>query len=567
MRASVALPSSADAAATVTAWLSRAGAFAERRRWWIVGLCIFGQWVFLWHHTHSDIHRNGWIFQNGDDGPWYWTTAWAQTTLHVPFTAIGPGWPYLLTPLAAIFGPNMANGLPAVIALNVLVLAPASVIGMYLVAERIAGRLFGVWAAVLWTLMPTLAIALYTASSRHVIVDSFLPTATGLNALSDYPSMVFAIFCAYLVLRCLDSNDLRDGLLCGLLLGFLVLLKPANGPLPLAAVVALGVTLRFRALLGTVIAALPAAVALSIWKKTGTGQVPALSGVGGGGSSGGGGGGGGNAPGAVANNANKYLNIDFHHLSVNVHDLGQAFWSVRLLEFLLVAGAFGLIGRARWKGAFVVAWFVAFALIKGTVSYSNVYDTSLYRFLLPAWPAWTLIGAGVVFCGPTWARRTAARPAPRFTRTPGARALVAVAAVLSLAPLLLVIAISPAKRGSIVDENYTGAPIPAVDFGLRARRTGPHTVRFEWRSMKTDRAQTTYAIFKGADDGCEYGSPDVPLCRFKMQLIGTAHGATFVDTQAVTRRLYRVGLVAGTSVQVDNPSLLLVSKPLTVNVG
>ena len=178
---------------------------------------------------------------------------------------------------------------------------------------------------------------------------------------------------------------------------FLVLLKPGNGPLPLAAVVALAVTLRFRALLGTVVAALPAAVALSIWKKTGTGQVPVLSGSGGGGGGSVAGGGGGGAPGAVAHNSHKYLNIDFHHLSVNVHALGQTFWSVRLLEFLLLAGAFGLIARARWKGAFVVGWFVAFALIKGTVSYANVYDTSLYRFLLPAWPAWTLIVAGAVF--------------------------------------------------------------------------------------------------------------------------------------------------------------------------
>ncbi|HEV7639820.1 MAG TPA: glycosyltransferase family 39 protein [Gaiellaceae bacterium] len=565
MRASVALPSSADAAATVTAWLARVAAFVERRRWWIVGVCIVGQWVVLWR---ANVHHNGWLFQHGDDGPWYWTTAWAQTTLHVPFTAIGPGWPYVLTPVAAIFGPDMANGMPAVIALNVLVLGPASVIGMYLVAERIAGRLFAVWSAVLWTLMPTLAMALYSDSARHVIVDSFLPTATGLNALSDYPSMVVAIFCAYFVLRTMDSNDLRDGVLCGLLLGFLVLLKPANGPLPLAAVLVLLATRRFRGLVGVVGAAIPAAIALSIWKKTGTGQVPAISGGGGAG----GGGGGGATPGGVAHNTSKYLNIDLHHLSVNIHDLGQAFWSVRLLEFLLVAGAFGLITRARWRGAFVVAWFLAFALIKGTVSYANVFDTSLYRFLLPAWPAWTLIVAGVVFCWPVgaarWTRRSA-KPAvtPPSARVPGVRTLSAAAAVLSVAPLLLILAVSPAKRGAIVDANYTGAPIAAVDFGLRAHRTGPHTVRLEWRSMKTPRAQTRYAIFKGADDGCVYSTPAVPLCRFRMQLIGAARGTSFVDSQAVTKRLYRIGLVAGPEVQVDNPALLLVSKPLTVNVG
>ena len=145
--------------------------------------------------------------------------------------------------------------------------------------------------------------------------------------------------------------------------------------------------------------------------------------------------------------------------------------------------------------------------------------------------------------------------------------MVVFAVALSLTPLLLVLAVSPAKRGEIVDQNFTGAPVAAVDFGLRARRTGPHTIKLAWHSMKSRRAPTSYAIFKAADDGCVYGSPVVPLCRFKMQLIGTTRGGSFVDSQAVTRRLYRIGLVAGSSVQVDNPALLLVSKPLTVPVG
>jgi hypothetical protein len=555
MRASVALPSSGDAAATATAWLSRAAALAERRRWWIVGLCVLGQWAVLWH---ANIHHNGWIFQHGDDGPWYWTTAWAQTTLHIPYTAIGPGWPYLLTPLAAIFGPNMATGLPAVIALNLLVLAPASVVGMYLVGERIAGRLFGVWTAVLWTLMPALAIALYSVSARHVVLDSFLPTASGLNALSDYPSMVVAIVCAYFVLRCMDSNNLRDGLLCGLLLGFLVLLKPGNGPLPVAAVVSLGLMLRFRALLGTLIAALPAAVALSTWKKTGTGHVPLFSGGGGGGSG---------APGAVAHNTNKYLNIDFHHLSVNVHDLGQTFWSVRLLEFLLFAGAFGLVARARWKGAFVVGWFVAFALIKGTVTFANVYDTSLYRFLLPAWPAWTLIVAGAIFCWPSGGAARARQRARAIARasdipSPSWSVVFAVALVLSIGPFLLITADSAAKPGAIIQENYTGAPIPVADFDLKAQQLSLHSVRLTWRNIGTKRAKTTYVIFKAGNDGCDPLYVALPLCRFKMQFIGSTHGREFVDSQAVTRRFYRVGLAEGSVIQVDYQSFLLMSKPL-----
>jgi hypothetical protein len=133
--------------------------------------------------------------------------------------------------------------------------------------------------------------------------------------------------------------------------------------------------------------------------------------------------------------------------------------------------------------------------------------------------------------------------------------------------LALVLAISPAERGATVNQNLTGAPVPAVDFSLQARRTDAHTIRLAWRPMTTARGDTTYAIFKGADDGCDYPSLEISVCRFRMQLVGISHRPSFVDPEAVTRRLYRVGVVAGSTVQVDNPALLLMSKPLTVNAG
>jgi hypothetical protein len=262
------------------------------------------------------------------------------------------------------------------------------------------------------------------------------------------------------------------------------------------------------------------------------------------------------------------VNIDFHHFARTAHELSEVLWSLRLLEFFLVAGAVGLVARARWKGLFVLGWFVAFAVIKGGVSYANVYDTSLYRFLLPAWPAWTLIIAGVVFCWPGAARRArtiaSAARADAAARRPGRRLLVATGLVLALGPLVLVVAVSPARKGAIVQENYVGAPVAALDFGLKAYQTDPHTVRLTWDSQQTKRAKTTYAVFKAKDDGCDYPLP--ALCRFRMPLIGTAHAAGFSDTQAVGSVQYRVGLISGTTVQVDNPAMLLVSKPLKVTI-
>ncbi|HUZ82275.1 MAG TPA: hypothetical protein VMU73_08510 [Gaiellaceae bacterium] len=559
MRASVALPSSADVAERATAWCTRAAAIAQRRRWWIVGLCILGQWGFLWHEIPK-ISHNGWLFSDGDDGPWYWTSAWAQTSLHVPITAVGPGWPYLLTPLAAIFGPNMANGLPAVIALNVLVLGPAAVVGMFLLGERIAGRLFGVWCVVLWTLMPGLAIGLYGPTHRTYLVDFFLPTATGLNTLADYPSMVCAIFCAYLVLRAMDSNTFQDGVFAGILLGFLVLLKPANGPLALSAALVLALTLRFRTLGAALVGMVPAVIALTLWKKTGIGHVPlfALSTTR-------------EAMGAAAAplaSIAPYFRFDWSHTQSNINALREVFWSLRLLEFLLVAGTVGLIARARARGALIVGWFLLFVLIKATVSYAGVYDTSVYRFLLPAWPAWVLIVAGVVFCWPIGARKRAQKLGAATQFGPTRRWLpIAAAVLLAAGPLAVAIAASPIPADSVVQINlgsFTGPPVPVISFRLTAHRVAPHTVRLTWADQGTPGTLTSYQVYKGTDSGCTHLEGAAPVCFLDLSVIGMTKKTSFEDNQAEGRVEYRVGFGPGPRLQPDTPALLLVSKPATV---
>lgn len=565
MRASVALPSSADAAATVTAWLSRVAELAVRRRWWIVGGCIAGQWLFVGVAALAFIHHNQWIYQSGDDGPWYWTTAWALQSLHVPQTAIGLGWPYLLTPLAAIFGPNMANGLPAMLALNMLVLAPVSVVGMYLIGERVAGRLFGVWTAVLWTLAPLLALELYDDRHRSLVVDTFLPTGVGLNALSDYPSMVFAIVAAYLLLRVLDTNTFADGVLCGLAFGFLVLMKPANGPLPLVGVLVLGLALRFRSIVAVLAGMTPALVALTIWKRVGGGQVPLLTPTG-------------QPSGPIGptttvhvGGASRYLGIDWHHLAQNTHALGQVFWSVRLLEFLFVAGAIGLISRARLRGLVVIGWFVVFGLIKGTVSYSTVYDTSLYRFLLPAWPAWVLIVASVVFC---WPRGRAVRERERDLdrehdppkALPMKRLLIVAAIVFAAGPLALASAVRPIGKDTIAQMNYTGAPVAIVNFGLQATQTAAHDVHLDWSAVRTKRASGWYQVFKAKNDGCLYPPLGAKDCLFTMQLVYSTRKSAFDDAQASGHVVYRVALAAGGRIDSNTSSYLLLSKPAAITV-
>lgn len=586
MRASVALPSSADLVTSAREGLGRIATHVERRRWWIVGACIVVQWALLAYEAFGLAHHNGWLYQHGDDGPWYWTSAWALSSLHVPFAAVGMGWPYLLTPLAAIFGPDMANGLPAVVALNVLVLAPACVVGMYLIGERIAGRLFGVWTAALWVALPVVALLLYNPHARHFLQDAFLPTASGLNALADFPSEAFAIFAAYLILRTLDSGDLRDGALLGLALGFLLLVKPANAPLVLVAAIVLLLGRRWRPLVATGVAAIPVVLALALWKRTGVGQAvaPAVP------SSGGAHAGPSPQPGAAPhpglldrlNNLidrayqapGKYVHINVHHLGQITRGLSELFWSFRLLEFLLVAGAVGLVARGRLRGLTVVAWFLAYAIVKGTVSYASVFDTSLYRFLLPAWPAWILIVSGVVFCWPVGAARQAERrkedaASARSVRGVPTGAVAAAAVVLALGPLVLAALASPVRPDTTAQMNYTGAPVPVVEFGFEARRAAaPHTVLLTWSPLTTRRAHAVYRIFRTTGNDCTPISLNgAPTCRFKSTLLGWSAAPIFRDEAAHGRLTYRVALAAGARFDANATSdLLLLSKPVTIAV-
>ncbi len=472
------------------------------------------------------------------------------------------GWPYVLSPLAAFLGPNMANGLPAVIALNVLVLAPAAVIGMYLLGTLMAGRLFGLWSAVAFTTLPLIALLFYNAPYRPTLVDSFLPSAIGLNALSDYPSMVCAIYGGYFLLRAMETNDPRDAVVCGVVLGFLVLLKPGNGPLPVAAALTLAVFWRLRTLLWIGVAMSPALVALALWKKAGLGQLPILS-MGNGiheaiGSQ------------PVVGSIHPYLRFDTQHLSANIRTLQEVFWSVRLLEYLFFAGAFGLATRSLRKAFFVVAWFLAYSLFKASAPYARVEDTSVYRLLLPAWPAWVLIVAGVVLCWPRGARRRSDEKVDeRITREserPRLRLAFVICVVgMAIAPVAVAVAARPIARDSVaqayVNGSYTGVPVPVVGLGLSARRDAS-AVTLKWDATHAGSARTLYEILRSPDGAaCRHLSPGAPVCYLDMQTIGFARAATFTDTHARAPATYRVAVGSGSP---DNPRLLLVSKPVTV---
>ncbi|HST14301.1 MAG TPA: glycosyltransferase family 39 protein, partial [Gaiellaceae bacterium] len=146
------------------------------------------------------------------------------------------------------------------------------------------------------------------------------PHVYGLTNMADFPSVVLTVACAWATLRAVDSERTEDWLFAGLLAGVTIGVKPANAFFLIGVAVLLTLTNRLRGAVffGTALA--PALVVLLIWKQRGLGSVPLF------------------AVGQVheaagpivASNPTRYVPWDPHHLLMEMRDLMEDFWSVRL---------------------------------------------------------------------------------------------------------------------------------------------------------------------------------------------------------------------------------------------
>ncbi len=92
---------------------------------------------------------------------------------------------------------------------------------------------------------------------------------------------------------------------------------------------------------------------------------------------------------------------------MEMRDLMELFWSVRLLEWIALAGVVAAIRRAPARGAFVAVWFVMFCIIKGSSSQAGVSNTTYFRLTDAGLPAFVLLTAALVYLVPNRGRRRA----------------------------------------------------------------------------------------------------------------------------------------------------------------
>jgi len=551
--------------------------------WSVLGPLLVLQWLCLVVFAAAAEH-NGWLYYQGGDQSFYWTGAHQLSEWTLPVAAVGYAWSYLLIPIAFFAGANVLSGLPVVVVLNALILLPVALLCVYGIAARIAGRIFGYWAAFLWVIVPYVTIPMFDQRYHEKYVDITLPQSLGLTVLGDFPSMVFLLITAYLLVRALDTRDWTDAVLAGLIGGFAIGMKPSNALFFGAAVLCLLASRRWTLMAAFAAALVPGLFLLALWKQRGLGELPVLS------STGGSGGSlaaiGANAPvGSMFSPVRRYIDLNWHQLHQNIDGVREFFWAVRPLEFVPFAGLLA-IGRRSWpKSILVFGWFMTFLLIKGTDDQANIDDASFFRLMMPSFPAFLLLLASIPLLVPafSWSRRVFPMPVPPLpSRRPGRRGLAVAGAVLVLLPLIVVAGANPQSSADAVTYRLQDVYVPVQSFRLQAEESGDKRV-LTWDAPYSGRTDVFYTVLRSRpvatdpenDDrrtveglSCKERLHGAPLnCDVVMDHLTTTTARLFVDRPPPGRWTYRVGMTANWVNDTALGDVMIVSDPVTTGVG
>jgi hypothetical protein len=508
------------------------------------------------------VKHNGWLWYSGGDATEYWSEEWSLAHGLLPHTFLGVGVPALYAWVPIVAGPTLLQGLPPIVVLQVLLGVPLALVGMWMLADRLAGRLFAWWTTLLWIVAPLLFMLGLTPDYRAEFKSNFLvPHWYGLTNMGDFPTIVLVIWAAWASCRAFDSRRTEDAVLTGVLVGALIVVKPSNAIFAGIPLLCLLLLRLWRQAAFAVAAAVPAVLVLALWKERGVGQIPALaSGVtvreaGG-------------ANVAALGLSNHYAHVDWAHLSSSLDQIREIFWSVRLLEYLAIAGAIALIRRAPVKGLFVALWFAGYVIVKGSSSLANVSDTSFWRLTVPGLVALIPLAAAVPLLVPRPHRASAVPAADSIRpRWRGAVSIGAITALFVLLPLATIAIASPMTTPQVV--RYTDNTEAPVSSALGLTDTpASGAVRLTWRPPDSGRSTAWFTVMRGANgDGCTFYPEGARECLLDMEQVATTQGSSIVDKPGRGRWWYRVAMVAGPDRSGAGGDLMLISPAVPVSVG
>ena len=488
------------------------------------------------------VEHNGWVYFQGGDQIWFTTSGWLLGNLQLAPTEASYLWPLVQAPVTWLTGSTYVQVLPALVILNIFVLGPIGLLSLYGIATRIGGRALGYWVAFLWVIAPYAAIPLFVERYRERWTEQFLPQATGLTAMADYPSMVLVLVAAYFITRSLSPGRVADAALAGLLLGAAAGLKPPNLLLGFGAALAFAISRRWREAVGFGATAALGLLVLAFWKQRTLGTIPAFAleevrlatGA---------------TPAAFSLNADKYVQLDVEHWRLQMAQLREFFFSARLAQYAPFAGLVAVLRVRRGAIAGLLAgWLGAFLLVKGFNENADIQANTFWRLLMPAWPAYLLLLASIPLLVPTLARRLGPRVAPPTDHAVRGRWLAVTAAMTLVLPAAAIAASTPITppTPAIVPVTQSGEILTPIDTTIALETTATGTgLRLSWSDRHWN-AKVFYRVYASTrPDGdlqCATSNGVAWVCYFYGEPVATTRERTFLVADPTPGTTYRIGV-------------------------
>jgi hypothetical protein len=526
---------------------------------------VLAQWAIVLG-IFIEVRHAGWLFYQGGDQLWYYTTAWVLVHGHLPWPGVGYLWSIFLAPFALVGGANLLATLPAIILVNVVVLLPATLFALWGIAQRIGGRVFAYWVLTVWLVVPPVGILYTNAGYHQKYTELLLPQGFGLTAMADFPAMAASTIAVYFVAKAVldERPSLVDALAGGIAAGAAIAVKPSASILLAGPALAFVFTRRVRPAAVFAVGVLPAAVTLALWKWRAYGHVPIGSAAGHAGTA---------SLAPLLAVAVHLPSLSWSHLSHEFDLLREHFWSGRLIQWFVVAGVIGLARRSRPAVLLVAGWFGMYVIVKGTYLYASIEDGSLERLMIPAFPAFILLLASIPMLAPGIRRKPPGDARASLRISPRAKLSFVIASLLAtgVVPFVAIAAVAPERSTHLHEAFLQQPPIPIdIDLGLSATPT-PDGVALRWRAQHPAGGPVFFHIYRTDPSQPSFGKcVDARAASRCFALISDVHvvkaGSRFLDHAPPGRWSYRIGLAAN---WLDDPTggdVYLLSRQVTVSV-
>jgi hypothetical protein len=262
-------------------------------------------------------------------------------------------------------------------------------------------------------LTPLLARALFDPRYHQILDNLVFPHALGLTATASFPTMTALLVATALALRFLETGAWLNATGSGLAAGIAIALEPPAVLFLAGVVTAVALARRFRAALPFLAGLALPVIALGVWRLRGTGHLPL--------------------------DFWSHPAIHWHGLDQNFVALREYLWSIRLLQWLPIAGAVAVVRRSPPAAGLLGGWLTAAVLLRGGLPSADAGTGTFFASLMSAFPAYLVLAAAVPLLLPTVGMAlTRQFPLPRGETRRRGGYLVATGAVLfALVPIVL----------------------------------------------------------------------------------------------------------------------------------